>query len=320
MKMFEALIINDGSKDRTSQIGHGYEERYPETFRVIDKSNGHYGSCVNRGLIESAGAFIKILDADDSFDNRIFTSYLDYFKVSSNNEDIDFILSDFVQVDDNQSLLSKHPYSTYKNAFCLDSLLEYDIVRWFIHGLTYRSTLLKGIDYKQKEGVAYTDLEWSFYPAAFARMGLKFNGFLYKYTKQREGQSVDPAVQGKNIEMQIGIIEDMIKRSSSLMGSNMIRNRHFISDLLKLNVSHIYQLVLLTLNRYIVSDSLLHSFDECLLKESPELYTQVGDYQTSIGGCRFRPINLYRQNKHIRLRAVQYLYNLADIKTKLLGR
>ena len=54
----EVLIINDGSKDKTLDIAKSYEERYPDVFRVIDKENGQYGSCINRGLKEAKGKFI----------------------------------------------------------------------------------------------------------------------------------------------------------------------------------------------------------------------------------------------------------------------
>ena len=72
MQCLEVLVINDGSKDRTSEIAHTYEERFPGTFRVVDKENGHYGSCVNRGLKEARGTFIKVLDADDYFCGGFF--------------------------------------------------------------------------------------------------------------------------------------------------------------------------------------------------------------------------------------------------------
>ena len=51
MQDYEVWIINDGSKDRSSEIAHSYELRYPDTFRVVDKNNGNYGSCINCGLI-----------------------------------------------------------------------------------------------------------------------------------------------------------------------------------------------------------------------------------------------------------------------------
>ena len=35
MDDLEVLIVNDGSKDRTPEIGAAYEKRYPQTFRLI---------------------------------------------------------------------------------------------------------------------------------------------------------------------------------------------------------------------------------------------------------------------------------------------
>ena len=43
----EVLIVNDGSVDRTEEIGKRYESEYPETFRVITKVNGGHGSTIN---------------------------------------------------------------------------------------------------------------------------------------------------------------------------------------------------------------------------------------------------------------------------------
>lgn len=81
MKKLEVLVVNDGSKDKTSEIAHRFEKQYPDTFRVIDKKNGNYGSCINRGLKEANGQFIKILDADDTFETSNFSKYLDFLDV-----------------------------------------------------------------------------------------------------------------------------------------------------------------------------------------------------------------------------------------------
>ena len=95
MSQLEVLVINDGSKDNSSAIGHEYETKFPNTFRVIDKENGNYGSCVNRGLKEATGKYIKVLDADDWFDTDEFVKYLaELLKV-----DADLVLTDYSIVD-----------------------------------------------------------------------------------------------------------------------------------------------------------------------------------------------------------------------------
>ena len=75
-ELLEVLVINDGSKDSSSAIAHEYANKHPESFHVIDKENGNYGSCVNRGLKEATGKYVKVLDADDSFDTANFENYL----------------------------------------------------------------------------------------------------------------------------------------------------------------------------------------------------------------------------------------------------
>lgn len=69
MKQLEVLVINDGSKDSSSQIAHEYQDKYPDTYRVIDKENGNYGSCINIGLKEAKGKYVKE-------NNVLFTMWL----------------------------------------------------------------------------------------------------------------------------------------------------------------------------------------------------------------------------------------------------
>lgn len=104
MQQLEVLVINDGSKDNSSAIGHEYQEKYPNTFRVVDKENGNYGSCINRALKEATGKYIKVLDADDYFSTDNFSSYLCFLQ----KHDVDLVLNDFVYIKPDGTILHRY--------------------------------------------------------------------------------------------------------------------------------------------------------------------------------------------------------------------
>ena len=106
-KKLEVLIINDGSKDNSSAIGHEYQENYPDIFRIIDKENGNYGSCVNRGLAEARGKYIKILDADDSFNNDNFLLLLKKLESC----DADVVITDYTLVTPEKKVIEHNTFS-----------------------------------------------------------------------------------------------------------------------------------------------------------------------------------------------------------------
>ena len=102
----DVLVVNDGSKDRSSEIAHQYADKYPETFRVIDKENGNYGSCINAALPLIQGKYVKILDADDSYETKNLEEFL-FFLESSH---VDLVLSDYIDIDSEGRTLKRHEY------------------------------------------------------------------------------------------------------------------------------------------------------------------------------------------------------------------
>ena len=56
----EVIVVNDGSKDRSLDIMKAFQQKRPDIIRIIDKENGHYGSCINAGLqLDGYGGFIQ---------------------------------------------------------------------------------------------------------------------------------------------------------------------------------------------------------------------------------------------------------------------
>lgn len=93
MKQLEVLVINDGSKDNSSTIAHEYQDKYPDTFRVIDKENGGHGSCCNVGLRNATGKYVRFLDSDDWFDATDFPKLMELLK----QIDCDLMLANYVE-------------------------------------------------------------------------------------------------------------------------------------------------------------------------------------------------------------------------------
>ncbi len=68
MDRLEVIIVNDGSKDGTADVAKKYTEKWPDTFILVDKENGGYGSTVNVGIKTATGKYFRLLDGDDWFD------------------------------------------------------------------------------------------------------------------------------------------------------------------------------------------------------------------------------------------------------------
>lgn len=64
---FELLVIDDGSKDNDRETLMKYIEKYEDKITYIRHSNRGQSESINRGILNSQGEFITIIDSDDEY-------------------------------------------------------------------------------------------------------------------------------------------------------------------------------------------------------------------------------------------------------------
>lgn len=206
----EVVIVNDGSKDRTSEIAHDMSKAFPDVIRVIDKPNGHYGSCINVGLVAARGDYIKILEPDDTYDTANFAAYLPYLEQMADKK-VDVVLTDLVRVNAQGKTTreGKHVLEEGR-VYPIASLVEAGGCT-FNGGLTYRTELLRSIGYRQMEGVCYSDTQWYLVPVCYAKILACFPHVIYRYFNGREDQSMNRVQYAKNTWMMEKVAFDLLE-------------------------------------------------------------------------------------------------------------
>lgn len=268
----EVLVIIDGSKDRSCEIAKGYQEKYPDIFSVIEKENGHYGSCVNKGLSLAQGKYVKVLDADDFFDPE-FEGYLQFL----NTVDVDVVLTDYVVVDENDKVIRKRDFSyePYK-VQGIEDLTTGWLSSMHHSTITYRTELLRGMSYKQTEGISYTDLQWSSLPFSIVKTFAYYPKTVYRYLTGRSGQSIDIQYRKKNMWMENKVDLGLAERYEQMKEDIGPYNRTAVKIIISNMIIQVYRHYLLNYPRQLnITD--LDAFDECLHKTSEEIYKQVED-------------------------------------------
>ena len=303
LEALEILVVNDGSNDASSTIAHEYERNFPVAFRVIDKENGNYGSCVNRGLSEAKGKYIKILDADDSFDTSNLKRFVNFLQ----RTDADLVLSDFAVVDSD-----RRTRKTIKYHLGDGSMLPIEEVctthafkNMQMHAVTYRRKKLLDFGYEQTEGISYTDQQWIFMPMLTVKTVACFCGCIYKYLVGRAGQTVNPEVKLKSVNHTLRCGLDMAiqyeRYKASFEGKKIqeyldARIIPFIKDVYVFSLIHYDS----------KTQSLLAGFDAKLQEKAPYVYKLIGSKEVS-SFHGFEYINYWRTHKNANKTIVRLL-------------
>ena len=296
LERVEAMVVNDGSKDGSLAVANSYKERFPASVTVIDKPNGNYGSTINAALPVAQGKYIRILDSDDWVRSDSLVSFLDALE----NLDTDMAITHFTILhEEGGKELSKYndygkePFD-YGKTYDLDQVLQQGYIKYFLmHGLTYRTQLLRDMGYRQTEGISYTDTEWCCYPVFKAQTVTFLDIDLYQYNMAREGQTMDPKVLSRSLTQMEKMIRQLIGffESFDLSGLSETR-RSFLRRYYANRIRFLYKCHLI--------DTPKEMFDAGSFRELDDYLVEA----CSRNG--FGEVQLYPQNKIIRCDILKY--------------
>ena len=310
----EVLIINDGSTDATSAIAHQFEKKYPNVFRVIDKQNGNYGSCINRGLMDAKGVFVRVLDADDKYDTDNFNIFVNYLLTleAENKGIVELIINDACKVNMEGQIISTSSFGLPKNEICNFNQLDYKkILKMTQTSVTYRTEILQTFQYRQLEGISYTDQMFIRLPLLIIRHFIYYPVMIYYYIIGRIGQTVEYSIFVKNAWMQIKIQIAMCKAFEELKDKYPTVNQECLRNLLvEVNLKDTYFIYLLSGN-YGQKNADIIKLDSFLENECHHFYIETNKVLLS----KWLPIKFikhwrknYGNNWQYRLTHKMYLF------------
>lgn len=203
---FEALIIDDYSKDRTISIVKSFSEK-DARFILMEDSNGSYGHKINLGFENAKGDYVCILESDDLYELdtlESFAAIIDVFHpdyVDGNYTEIKSVK----QETDKKKVVKFDSSDLYEHLSIGDeNLLVLDCFCSAIWSGAYNKqfVLQNMIKLNESEGASYQDLSFKFIVACCARKSYHLRNCLYKYRVDNNmSSSVDNskifAIQGE---------------------------------------------------------------------------------------------------------------------------
>ena len=211
----EILIVDDGSKDGTTEIADRYQEKYPTIVKAIHQENKGHGGAVNTGVENATGLYFKVVDSDDWVNPEAYQKILNVLaEVVRGPKTLDLLISNYVYEKEGAKRKRVMHYAK--------SLPEGRFFGWdeakalgkthylLMHSMIYRTELLWECGLKLPEHTFYVDNLVAFIPLASVQSMYYLDVNLYRYFIGRADQSVSESVMIGRVDQQIRVNKLMI--------------------------------------------------------------------------------------------------------------
>ncbi len=273
MDLLQVIIVNDGSRDRTAAVAQQYADRYPDTFLLVNKENGGYGSTINTSIRQAAGKYFRTVDGDDWVNTRGLEQFIRLLEQC----DSDMVLTKYMEVEEGSGR-KKVADGGYLYDGIEKKFEELQLNKTIgMHHAAFKTELFRMHGIQITEHCFYTDMEYNLKPAAFVQTVTCMDIVLYMYRTGRQGQSVSLESWHKNIDqalqVSLGLADYWEKiHKNTCAGS---AQKHYIRNGALDSVKAKYRL-LLTMPDSEAAKRKCMQYDKKLMEISPFLYQAAG--------------------------------------------
>lgn len=229
MDEIEVIVVNDGSKDNTANIAKEYVDNWPNTFKLIDKENGGYGSTVNASIKVAKGKYFRLLDGDDWFDTNELVKFVKILKESEE----DMIIARFKRVfeeDGHEEIRDESKGIDFK----VGKFNDIKTKDWFtMHATTYRTKILQENEIHLTEHCFYTDQEYDLLPLKYVDTIHFVDNIVYCYRIGRGEQSVSLAGLEKHYAEQTIVLKRLYKEFKNFEKKETTKDIYIYNYLLR---------------------------------------------------------------------------------------
>ena len=284
----EIIVVNDGSSDNTLTIAKEYERKYPNSFIIIDKENGGYGSTINSSLKIASGKYYKLLDGDDWYDTDILMEFINYLKTI--NSDV-VVMPCIEYVDDTNEtkkidILNK---VEEKKEFTFERYPEG--ARLSHHQVCFKTETIKDKGIKIREKCFYTDTEYLLKCLSKCKTIVKIDLPIYIYRIGLDEQSMSLSGLNRHYKDVVKYYKEMIRYYNEECYSEIFREKYFEDAMISLAKYHLTNFLLITPCRkkeYI-------EFEKYIKDNAPSIYEKSNCKTLSIlrktNNIMFKPLS-----------------------------
>ena len=296
MDKLEVLIMNDGSTDKTAEICQKYCDKYPDTFILVNKENGGWGSNLNMAVRMAKGKFFKEMDADDWYD----TDNLQSLVTRLNDIDSDLVLTDHIYRYEDRIKENKPEWAEYAGkSFNMDEIKPFHFTIW---DACYLTDVLRKNYINLPKHTLYTDTLLVMYQMAKISKATFIKDVVYNYRLDRDGQSMNVESLKKHYK---DLVKVVVKSMEFYNKADNKNNKHVKGKFLSTYILFFHYFLWIG-NCKEVKKSLMY-IDYRLKNEAPELYKETN---------KAKRVRMLRMSKYLALPLLVKFQKWKDDKEK----